>query len=363
MSGVITIDARWLRFSGIGTYLRNLLPGLVDRIQSEKIALLCYPADIERESWLQNRKIEPIPVTSPMYSLKEQLEIPFRIPSNTSLFFATHYNIPLLYRGPLVVTVYDLLHVAQPQFVRKWYQRCYARTMFAEIRRRATAIITISEFTKSEYLRLYPTGSQTITSIHLGVVRATVLPCADGAGDGRPYILFVGNVKPHKNIVTLFEAFSSVCTLLPHDLVIVGKREGFITGDERVREWETRLGSRIVFTGAIDDQKLSAYYKGATAFVLPSLYEGFGLPPLEAMAAGCPVIASTAASIPEVCGDAALYFDPRSAEDLAAQLRRIGSDMQLRDQLRERGYRRIQAFRWESCINRTASLINSLITH
>jgi glycosyltransferase involved in cell wall biosynthesis len=360
---VITIDARWLGFSGMGTYLRNVLPRLIDRVEIGKIALLCYSADIDREVWMRNQKIELIRVKSPMYSLKEQLEIPFRIPSNTSLFFATHYNIPLLYRGPLLVTIYDLLHVARPDFVRKWHQRRYARTMFSEVRKRAAAIITISDFTKSEYLRLYPNGSQDITSIHLGVEPAAVRRSGDSKSVGPPYILFVGNVKPHKNLSTLFEAFSSIGSRVPHNLVVVGKREGFITGDARVREWEARLGGRIVFTGPIDDRKLSEYYGGASVFVFPSLYEGFGLPPLEAMAAGCPVVASKAAAIPEVCGDAAMYFDPHSVEDLARQLLLVCSDSRLRDQLRERGYRRITTFRWENCISQTASLINGLVPH
>jgi len=134
---------------------------------------------------------------------------------------------------------------------------------------------------------------------------------------------------------------------IPHDLLIVGQREGFITPDEAVGAKALELGNRVHFTGHVDNATLQQCYAHADALVFPSLYEGFGLPPLEAMACGCPAAVSRAASLPEVCGDAALYFDPHNESDIAEKIERIVSDVELRSELVARGKERAHSFRWQ----------------
>lgn len=301
-----------------------------------------------------------IEVKAPMYSLAEQLELPRKIPGETCLFWATHYNIPLFYRGKMLVTVYDLFHLAMPNLVGGLHKRLYARIMFGAVRRRAAAIITISQFTKNEFIRFTGEGAQPIYPIHLGVADAWFHIPPSARPYPNQYILYVGNVKPHKNLSALVKAFGSICGNIPHDLVIVGKREGFITGDEIVAKDAERLGARVQFTGYVDDKKLQQYFAHADVLAFPSLYEGFGLPPLEAMAAGCPALVSTEASLPEICGDAALYCDPHRPEDIASKLLELLTDEGLGEELRSKGFERAHTFTWNRCVNQTCDVIRAL---
>jgi glycosyltransferase involved in cell wall biosynthesis len=160
---------------------------------------------------------------------------------------------------------------------------------------------------------------------------------------------------------TLIETFGLIKDDVPHDLVIVGRREGFITGDETVVAEAATLGDRVRFTGYVGDDLLRQYFAHADALVLPSLYEGFGLPPLEAMACRCPVIVSNAASLPEVCGDAALYCDPHDPTDIADKIRQLTNDMNLQDALRQRGLERAKQFTWEKCAQETLAVIREVL--
>lgn len=358
---MITIDARWLNTSGMGTYLRNTLPGVIEAFPDIEFCLLGGKSVLAALEGLNRNNVRMVEAKAPMYSLSEQLELKRIIPKETRLFWATHYNIPLLYRGKMLVTVYDLFHWAMPDMVGGLHKRLYAKIMFRAVRRRAAAIITISRFTKDELIRFTGEGKQPIYPIHLGVADAWFHIPPSARPYTNKYILYVGNVKPHKNLSALVKAFGSICDKIPHDLVIVGKKEGFITGDEIVANEAARLGSRVQFTGYVDDEKLRQYFAHAEALVFPSLYEGFGLPPLEAMAAGCPVLVSTAASLPEVCGDAVCYCDPYRTEDVASKLLELLTDEYLREEFRRKGYERARTFTWERCVSQTCDVIRGLL--
>ena len=165
------------------------------------------------------------------------------------------------------------------------------------------------------------------------------------------YFLFVGNAKPNKNIRRMLEAYAVFRENSSEEiaLAIVGKKDGLLTGVEGLDNLmdSLGLGSSVCFTGFVADEDLPILYSAARAFVFPSLYEGFGLPPLEAMACGCPVIASDAASMPEVCGEAALYVNPYDIQDMAATLQNLASSAQLADRLVNDGFRRVKNFSWD----------------
>jgi glycosyltransferase involved in cell wall biosynthesis len=168
----------------------------------------------------------------------------------------------------------------------------------------------------------------------------------------------VGNIKPYKNIGRLVEAFIKVAHRIPHDLVIIGQFEGLITGESpdffrRVRE----AGDRVHMTGFVSPEELLALVGHAQALVMPSTYEGFGLPPLEAMAASVPAAVARSGSLPEVCGDAALYFDPANVEDMANQLLELAQNPTLCASLRQAGERRAALFTWDSCARTTAAVL------
>ncbi|WP_420906007.1 glycosyltransferase family 4 protein [Candidatus Magnetaquiglobus chichijimensis] len=296
-----------------------------------------------------------------MYTIQEQIDLFFHIPKQTKLYFSTHYNVPIFYSGKMLVTVYDMMHLAMPQFVHGYHKHLYARLMFSAVRRKAESILTISEFTKNEMQRLLGEFEQTITPIHLGVGEEWFSIPQMPSPHPRAYILYVGNIKPHKNLKVLVDSFISVSDRIKHDLVLVGKKEGFITGDQEVAVLAQSLPERIHFTGRVSDDRLHQYFRHAEALVFPSLYEGFGLPPLEAMAAGCPVVVSNAGSLPEVCGDAALYFNPYDEKDLTEKLLRVINDGELQGSLRHRGHERAKSFTWARCVDQTCDVIERLL--
>lgn len=357
---MITIDVRWLNASGMGTYLRHVVPGIIAAFPERNFVLIGDGDEIEGLGIPSGAKVEVVASNAKMYSLVEQFEIPGKIPKETELYFAPHYNIPLRYRGKMLVTVYDLFHMSMPDLVGGLHKRLYAKYMFDAVRRKAAAIMTISEFTRDELVRFTGKGRQSVHPIHLGVDDSWFEIPASENPHGRPYILFVGNIKPHKNLGALIKAYSM--TELPLDLVLVGKKEGFITGDSASMFEAGKFEGRVHFTGRVDDALLKRYVANADALVFPSLYEGFGLPPLEAMAAGCPVISSNAASLPEICGDAALYCDPYSPSDLAGKIKHLMGDKALRDEFREKGLVRARQFTWESCIRKTCEVVDGLLS-
>ncbi|UCE23178.1 MAG: glycosyltransferase family 4 protein [Candidatus Zixiibacteriota bacterium] len=358
----ITVDIRMQQSSGIGTYISNLLPVIITSRKDLKFNLLCSPKKMENCDWSRLENVSLIECTSPIYSASEQHELWRKTPGSTDLFWSPHFNIPLFYRGKLVVTVHDLFHIAMNGHLSDIHRRVYARLLFGAIRRKAARVICVSEFTAAELARLVGINSNRTHVIHNGVdiswsdVRKGARP------HPKPYLLYVGNVKPHKNLFNLVRAFAGILTEIPHDLVIVGKKEGFITGDHTVSELAANYPDRIFFTGFVEKERLQQYIVHADAFILPSFYEGFGLPPLEAMACGCPCVVSNAASLPEVCGDAALYCDPYDVEDIASKISRILSDEQLRQDLINRGRERVKLFSWDKSAGAIMDVISEALT-
>jgi glycosyltransferase involved in cell wall biosynthesis len=352
----LAIDLRWIDSSGVGVYIKGIMPGIVESLSDRSIVGIGDLSRLEEFAWSRAPNVRLVSCRAGRYSLAEQIQLPLAIPGSADLFFSPYYSIPLLYRGPLVVTVHDMSHLIVPEIAGDFKKRLYAQTMFRALRKRASVIFTVSNFSKSELLRL-TTGPRedNIIPTHLGISAewygAAQLPRIHH----RPYFIYVGNIKPYKNLGRLVEAFLKIKDRVSQDLVIVGQSEGLITGEsaeffERVRG----SGERIRLTGFISHQELLSLVGHAHALIMPSLYEGFGLPPIEAMAAGVPVAVAYAASLPEVCGDAALYFDPLSIDDIALKLVEIASDLELRSDLRKRGLDRSRLFSWDQCSTKTA---------
>jgi glycosyltransferase involved in cell wall biosynthesis len=347
--------------SGIGRYLSQLVPRLIGR-RELAFSLMGRPTEIAHQGLAEAPGAEVIEADAPIYSLREQWVLWRSVPRATELFWSPHYNIPLAFRGRLLVTVHDVLHLARPEYVQGLHRRAYAKAMFAALARRASRIVCDSHFTADELARHAGVDPSSIVVVALGVDAGWFEQrAADAPPHPRPYFLCLGNVKPHKNLGAAVDAFARLADELPHDLVVVGRKDGFITGDRRVVERAARLGERVRFTGEVPDDRLGSYLRHAEALLFPSLYEGFGLPPLEAMASGCPVLASSAASLPEVCGDAALYFDPHRVDEIVTQIRRLVSSPALAQELRERGWAQARRFTWERCADETESVLREVL--
>ncbi|MDC0490906.1 glycosyltransferase family 4 protein [Paracoccaceae bacterium] len=359
----VTVDARWLETSGIGTYLQNVLPGIVR--DNANIDFLFLGNIKNSQKYIgQFNNVNFASFESPMYSIEEQFKYRRLIPKSTDLYFSTHYNIPLLTNHKLLVTVYDLFHLAKPDLVRSHIKTAYARIMFHSIAKRASEIITISEFSKSEFLDIIGKPRCSIHAIPLGV---EITPFGErgssvaGMQLDEPFLLFVGNIKPHKNLKCLIDAFLQISDNIPHKLYLVGKKEGFLSGDESIGKLVASHADRIVLTGFVDDTTLNQLYRNADLFVFPSVYEGFGLPPLEAMARGCATLVSNAASMPEVCGNASVYFDPENTDDLAEKLYSLLTNEHLRNQLKRKGAMNVKKFDWGHTIEQTSRILRGAL--
>ncbi len=355
----IAIDARMFRSSGIGSYIRNLVPRVIHGLPDVHFTLLGPNREIAGWKGIRQKNVNWVECHAPIYSVSEQLALFRAIPRDCSLFWSPHYNIPLFYPGPLMVTVHDVFHLANPQWVEGWHRRWYAKMMFSQVAKRNRAILCVSEFTKSELIHRVPVDERKIKVIHNGVdsvwFKKTI------AEPRKPYLLFVGNLKPHKNLSGLLDAFRILQNLIPHELLIAGNKDGFQTSDrDGLRKLE-KSGNRVRYLGEVGESELHQLYAGASALVFPSFYEGFGLPPLEAMAAGCPVAISKVASLPEICLDAVLYFNPNDANDMAKCILRILKKPALRSVLRKKGLQLAKKYSWNRCAKKTIQVIKSII--
>ena len=359
--GPVTVDIRMLRSSGIGTYLRNLVPLIIGACPDTKFYLLGKREQMATCDWAHADNVALVDCRAPIYSVAEQLDLFQKTPPDTALFWSPHYNIPLLYCGKLLVTVHDVFHLSMLEYVNGVHKRLYAKGMFGALRRKALTILTVSGFTKLELIRLSGQREQDIRVIYTGVDVSQFGTQNGPNPHPRPFLLYVGNVKPHKNVTILLRAFKLIKDKVIQDLVIVGKTHGFITEDDEVWAKSADLGARVHFTGYVEDDLLQQYLSHADALVIPSLYEGFGLPAVEAMASGCPVIASNIAALPEICGSAVLYCNPYSATDVANKIRLLASDVGLQEDLRSKGRERARQFTWSRCAEQTLDAIEQVL--
>ncbi len=356
----LTADLRMFRHSGIGRYLRNIFPHLLPLLAADRVRVLGPHGIFTDASWINDPRIEVFAAPAAIYSVQEQalgLRGAYR---NTDLLWVPHYNAPLWHRGRMIVTIHDIAPLAMPEILSSALKRSYAKLLIERAVKQAAAVLCDSQFTRDELAGLGVAAEKmTVVSLGLDSDWPTSAP-PHRETDGVPYLLFVGNVKPNKNLGLLLRAFAAVQDRIPFRLLLAGRMHGFGTGDQTVLSHAEAMGDRVRFTGEIDDATLQSLYAGAATLVLPSLYEGFGLPVLEAMQLGCPVLASAASSLPEVGGDAALYFDPRSESQLAQCLLQA-CDAAAMGELRRRGHERVTHFSFVRCAQQTAAVMNRLL--
>jgi glycosyltransferase involved in cell wall biosynthesis len=363
----LVVDMRKAFDAGIGTYIRNVVPRVLDRLGTGVRAAALVPAGQEgRFDWLSTQRgPQRVPTLAAPMSLAEQFELRRHLCPGT-LFWATSLAHPLWRRGPLVATVYDVAQLALGRGEGMSAHVAWAaKTLLTNQRRRASALLAISDFTRREFIRYVgPAACGRIHVTPLGVDR--VWFDAEPAGReraGTPYFICVGSVRPHKNIERLLQAFASVADRLPHELVIAGL--GYRAGEHT--RWHAALPpaaqARVRFTGFVEELALRGLVVGADALVFPSVYEGFGLPVLEAMAAGCPVLSSNAGALPEVCGEAAVVsFDPRSVEAIGqALLQHAALSGAERHAIVARGVAHARTFNWDRTADRTAEVIGAAL--
>lgn len=271
--------------------------------------------------------------------------------------------------GPIAVTrqvctIHDLIPLEHPE----WFSRRFAQWyewLLPRLCRRVQHLIAVSEFTRQRCIELLGVREDRVTVIPNGVSKTFYPRTAEESSEARrqleiessAYLLSVGSLEPRKNLHRLLEAWRRIQNSVPADieLVVVGPRNPNprVFGDVALRS----IPPRVHFTGYVPDECLPALYSGALAFVYPSLYEGFGLPPLEAMACGTPVVTSRGSSLDEVVGDAGILVNPLDTNSIAEGILRILSDDTLRSSLREKALLRSKTFTWEDAAQRTLQLL------
>lgn len=351
----ICIDARmWgIAHTGIGRYVENLIDNLPTN-PGVRVVLIIGSAHIHEPKLARFSKY--VAHLHP-YSVLAQSEMFFllwRIRPDLTHF--THFSIPVFWWGKFVVTVHDLIKSYSTGRTTTthhpwlyWFKYLgYRLVMFTAIHR-SVAVIVPAQYWKNELVRHYMISPQKIVVTYEGVSRFFSLahPTRLHRDVPHPYVIYTGNLYPHKNVPTLIKAIELIneTRTTPLYLVVVCARSVF----------ESRLPhSRYVkFLGRLSDEDLVGLYHHAAAFVFPSLIEGFGLPGLEAMAAGCPVIAAWASCLPEVYGNAALYFDPHSPSDLTDKIHLIMSNNRLRLDLVAKGKKCVAKYSWSKMANTT----------
>src|SRR6266496_1885161 len=361
----IGIDARKLHDFGIGTYIRNLLRQLARLDRQTEFVVFCRPEDRETLGSLGDN-LRPVVETAGNYSVAEQLRIPLALRrEGVTLFHAPHYVLPPLVRCRSVVTIHDCIHLMFPQYLPNRLALTYARTSIELAARRATRIMTVSESSKRDILRFVDVKPDKIDVIYNAFdERFGVEPREEDVVRVREryqlhdeFVLYAGNVKPHKNLERLIIAFDLVRKRgLDHlKLVLIGDEISRYASLRRAVH-RHQLHKYVRFLGYLPEETLAVMYRLAGVFAFPSLYEGFGLPPLEAMASGTPVVTSNVSSLPEVAGDAAILVDPHDPQAIAHGISRLLTDEKLRRDLRMKGLARARQFSWEDSVRRVHAI-------
>jgi glycosyltransferase involved in cell wall biosynthesis len=361
----IGIDARKLHDFGIGTYIRNLLRQLARFDRDTDYVLFCRPEDVPVLSPL-GENFRAVPETAGNYSLSEQIRIPLALKRHgVTLFHSPHYVLPRLVPCRSVVTIHDCIHLMFPEYLPNRLALSYARASIGFASRRATRILTVSESSKRDIVRFVHTDPDKIDVIYNAYdERFGVEPREEDVVRVREryqlhdeFVLYAGNVKPHKNLARLIDAFHLVRNRgMDHlKLVMIGDEISRYAALRRAVH-QHQLHKYVRFLGYLPEETLAVMYRLAGVFVFPSLYEGFGLPPLEAMASGTPVVTSNVSSLPEVAGEAAVLVDPYDPHAIADGIYQVLTDERLRRDLRRLGLERARQFSWEASVKRVREI-------
>jgi glycosyltransferase involved in cell wall biosynthesis len=357
----IGIDARFFGTigKGLGRYTQKLIENL-ENIDSENQ----YFVFLRKENWDEykpkNKNFTKVPADIPWYGLREQLQFPGILKKHKlDLVHFPHFNVPVLYKGKFVVTIHDLILLRYPTkkastlspLFYLFKKRAYDFVIRQAVKK-AEKIIAVSKHTKVDIEKYFRVPDEKISVTYEAVDIAQKMSAEPGEkilekyGIMKPYLLYVGNAYPHKNLERLVLVFREIAKKHPHlHLALVGKEDYFY---KRLKKFASEnFAKNVVFAGFVPDKHLGIVYREALLYVFPSLCEGFGLPPLEAMAKGIPVASSNASCLPEILGEAVVYFDPKGMAEMAATIESAISDSDLRKNLITRGKERLKKYSWE----------------
>ncbi|MDH4330193.1 MAG: glycosyltransferase family 4 protein [Candidatus Moranbacteria bacterium] len=379
----IGIDARFYGpfGKGLGRYVQKLIENLEmienDSPESDREYFVFLRKENIDEYEPKNERFHKVLAHYQWYTFSEQINMPRLLNKyKLDLVHFPHFNIPILYFRPFVATIHDLILLNFPT-VRGttlnplWYKvkfLAYKLTIGLGIRR-ARKVIAVSEFTKNDILKHYKSiDEEKIVVTHEACDREEKVEIdaeknseiLKKYGIIKPYVLYVGNAYPHKNLERLIECFLDINRKNENlHLVLVGKKDYFYEKLERLRE---KLNVKnVIFAGFIPDKDLGVVYENAKLYVFPSLYEGFGLPPLEAMNRGVPVVSSSHLCMKEILGDAAYYFDGRNEKEMSRAILKASGDDELREELQKKGRKQVSLYSWKKMAQKTYEIYQKFL--
>ena len=343
--------------TGFGFYVSNLIETLRQNKNEHEFILI--------------RPEEQKDFSTPQRFWWDQVVLPKRAQKEgANLLHQPCFSASFLFRGPVVVTIHDIISILFPENIPFASRMFYSKWMPFSYRK-ATKIITISESTKNDIEKILKIPKDKITVIHSAVDEKfkqsvsdkKIREVAQKYHLPSRYLLHVGTLEPRKNLEFLIDVFFEAIKKKENEglhLVITGKKgwyyEGLFTKVKKLR-----LGGKVIFTGYLEEEDKAALYHGARIFTFPSLYEGFGLPPLEAMASGVPVISSNTSSMPEVVGDAGILISPKDKNGWVEAITRVNSDENLRHEMIKKNENQVAKFSWEKTARKTIEVYNQAL--
>jgi glycosyltransferase involved in cell wall biosynthesis len=364
----IAIDIRRMTEFGVGTYIRNVVRTLGRLDHENQFVLIGSPAKVEEIGALPPN-FQTVPLLAHERSVQGYRE--FRTALQRQRCDLVHipnlFSVPRLLPCPFVMTVHDMLEHMSGTREQSGFRRSLYFQMTKRVLAGAARIFAVSNFTRNEIEKLFEIPSDRVEVVYNAIDERFLHGHASAADRDLiarryqvtyPFLLYAGRISPHKNVVRMIEAFSALKTELEKDqaypdlkLIIIGDD---LSGNPDLRRTVVRSGVQndVRFLGFIPIEVLRIFYDQAKIFIFPSLYEGFGLPPLEAMVHGTPVVTSNVSSLPEVVGNAAVLVNPENVFEIMRALHRVLLDQALRDRMKERGYQQAAKFSWETSVRR-----------
>ena len=384
----IVIDGRMINESGIGRYLRNLISELQKLDRKNEYYLLLMRKNYDTSMYQSNFK--KVLADSKWYTLEEQIRLPRILGQiDADLVHFPHFNVPYFYDGKFVVTIHDLIHQSFSMERSTHTPLIYGlkhlgyKKIFGNALKKSEKILVPSNYVKSQLIKKWDIDDEKIVVTYEGVDDKMLTAVSKMSTDKNrkilekfhvrsPYIFYVGNAHPHKNVEGLVKAFTQIhlpggVENLSSSHLGGGKPQLVLAGQDNFfwRKIKSSAisyqSSDIVYTGYVNDEELVALYKNASCFVMPSFEEGFGLPILEAFALGCPVVSSNAASLPEVGGDAVIYFDPHDLADMGDKIIKVLKSEELRQDLIKKGKERVKRFSWKKMAEKTLEVYQQCV--
>lgn len=347
----ILLDARKIQDYGIGVYIRNLFQGLSDHGEFE-----CRSIHLKGTEYIADKRHPAIEVAARNYDLREHAEIPWKTRRYKEYhYFSPHYVYPLLIPQKLYVTVHDLIHFKFPHLFKPALRVEAGKFFMRQVRKKAAIVFTVSHSTKNDLQEMFRFDGSKIKVIYNGIAEIFYLQGHQPSFFDFPYLLYTGNLKPHKNLGVLIKAFSLIKDRFPDFRLVLAGIPPDRSFMQSLIRW--RISDRVVVKHYLAQQDLIRYIDGADFFVFPSLYEGFGFPPLEAMARKKAVISSPGGSLKEILGESALYFSPDSPEELAEKITLLIENEGIKKDFETKGYAHSSNFSWKKTLREYISAL------